>query len=552
MSLNILKSRLFGLLDDEPRISSSVLLALAKVPIENNNDKSNIRDKLFAAAIDSVPASSDYVFVRALLIYYEVTRKKEALKRALALIADNAKDTTNGASDQQINGAAQRYYACEYAANALFAYRITNNVTLRKIAERHLKHGFDWVSFYHIFPHTRGFALQMPYNKVKLAQSETTQEDMFIAESAATARGDLLAIGIKDCAVRAIVSGGVKDNPAATLALSKLTRYHGLANGMFTSDAHVEGRSPEHACSLDATLSLMASLTYAARTLDEHIVQIVDALERILYNALPAFITDDCERVALAQRVNEVSLTDTHSHYSLPNDASLYRAADADIIARILTAECDARSLAFTRDNARNKYTLLMFETATHAIDGGSVRVESDYPCSDQVRIVINVDSPRDSRLCIRIPAWANGARLTYNGKTRDCEAGKLYMFRENITSEGEVLLVLPNHTRVQSDGAGTVSIHRGALLYALPVESDVDWRVGFVRLAEHSTDSVDINNTVEIVCVSLPEWEMKRGRAAGPPRGIMLDGRETFVKRLAPYRDTLLRVAQFPVVGGR
>ena len=67
-------------------------------------------------------------------------------------------------------------------------------------------------------------------------------------------------MGIKLPALRYLYTGEQRYKKAVKLAIENLTRYHGVANGIFTGDEHLSGKDPSQGTELCAIVEYMFSL----------------------------------------------------------------------------------------------------------------------------------------------------------------------------------------------------------------------------------------------------------------------------------------------------
>ena len=73
-------------------------------------------------------------------------------------------------------------------------------------------------------------------------------------------------------------------------------KYHGVASGVFTADAHINGSSPTQGTTLTTVCEMINTLETLAG-MGEMSRDIPDILEKIAFNALPAAWSQDMRRV---------------------------------------------------------------------------------------------------------------------------------------------------------------------------------------------------------------------------------------------------------------
>ncbi|HEY0230116.1 MAG TPA: beta-L-arabinofuranosidase domain-containing protein [Dokdonella sp.] len=96
------------------------------------------------------------------------------------------------------------------------------------------------------------------------------------------------------------------------------------------------------------------------------------------------------------------------------------------------------------------------------------VAIETDYPYSSAITLTLQVASPHAFTVNLRIPAWAEGASIRINGKSRQpARSGSFVALRREWRSGDRIELELPMPTRLQAvDGQhpDTVALLAGPL----------------------------------------------------------------------------------------
>jgi hypothetical protein len=116
------------------------------------------------------------------------------------------------------------------------------------------------------------------------------------------------------------------------------------------------------------------------------------------------------------------------------------------------------------------------YETATATMplpSGNSVRldIQSDYPRSGVVKIVVWPRSAEEFTLGLRIPAWSRATKVEINGKAvKDIQSGTYARLSRRWRPGDKVRLALDFSVRLARDpgGSGYVAITRGPVVFAL------------------------------------------------------------------------------------
>ncbi|MGA0566826.1 glycoside hydrolase family 127 protein [Rathayibacter sp. KR2-224] len=99
--------------------------------------------------------------------------------------------------------------------------------------------------------------------------------------------------------------------------------------------------------------------------------------------------------------------------------------------------------------------------------------IDTDYPNTGTVDIRILRDASAPWALQLRVPSWANGARLTVNGEVVPAAPGYVTV-RRLFRTEDRITLQLPIEPRLSAPDPridavrGTVAVERGPVVYAL------------------------------------------------------------------------------------
>jgi hypothetical protein len=317
---------------------------------------------------------------------------------------------------------------------------------------------------------------------------------------------------------------------------------------------------------------------------------LADRLERIAFNALPATFSPDMWVHQYVHQVNGVicrvaedrvytsngpdantfgvephfGCCTSDMHQGWPKfAASLWmRSADGGLAA-VAYAPCAVRA----------------------EVQGMPVRVdvETDYPFAGTVRITVHVDTRVSFPLHLRIPGWADGARIQIeDGDPSTVVAGSFRRIERQWEGTTVLTLTLPMRARIERRDHGSVAIHRGPLLFALPVGEDwraiggeaphQDWEVhpttpwnvalevdvadpdAPVSFTERPVSSIPFSPdgapvVARVRGALLPGWELEHNAAGPVPSSPVTSSEEAVEWTLLPFGATSLRVAEFPVL---
>ncbi|MCX7795061.1 MAG: glycoside hydrolase family 127 protein [bacterium] len=458
-------------------------------------------------------------------------------------------------------------------------YNITGDEFLLDLAEIIFKQTLDWTDIFINFPYTRPIKFYYDWAKFK----DLKFHELINYHSHHVVN---VAMGIKYPALYYQLTGEEKHRRAVGLAIDNLTKYHGVASGMFTGDEHLSGRNPSQGTELCAVVEYMFSLQNVIK-ISEKNIRYVDLLEKVAYNALPATFTEDMCAHQYDQQVNQVLVSIAKRDWYNNNDDSNIFGLEPNF--GCCTANMHqgwpkfVKNLWFATLDGGLSAVVYAPNTVDTEINGTdvSIKEETDYPFNENIKFTIKCQRRILFPLRLRIPLWCDSPEIKVNGRQfSNITRGKYYKIIKEWEDGDTVELRLPMKIRTNSWFNNSVSIERGPLVFALRLEEERkkikgndpfnDWEI-YPKSPWNYALVLDNENPDESFSVEVSDVPFQPFNSTNPP--VLLKGRGIRVKEwilennsagilpispvdvnssteeiiLIPYGGAKLRIAQFP-----
>lgn len=276
----------------------------------------------------------------------------------------------------------------------------------------------------------------------------------------------------------------LKGNPAekATMEnmISLLDKHHGTAVGTITGDECLAGKSPLRGTELCSAVELMYSYEHILKIFGE--AKFADKIEKIAFNALPAYFTNDMWCHQYNQQVNQIAAVEDPRMPWGTNEA------DANIYGLEPHFGCCtsnyhqgfpkfvANSWLKTVNNDIVS-ALFISSTLNTSIENKAISIElnTNYPFENCLNYQINNQEQIKFNLWIRIPDWCDHCNIQINNDSLQIsESGTFYpvLIENSCIINIEFITTIKFTTRQNN----AISIEYGALVFAYPLTPEINY----------------------------------------------------------------------------
>ncbi|RKP52951.1 hypothetical protein D7Z26_14490 [Cohnella endophytica] len=396
-----------------------------------------------------------------------------------------------------------------------------------------------------------------------------------------------VAMGIKAPGVRYELTGDAKERDAVHRGIDSLMTYHGQAHGMFSGDEWLSGTHPSQGVELCAVVEYMFSMEQLTRVFGEG--RFGDILEKVAFNALPATISKDWTSHQYDQQVNQIVCNVAPRSWSNGPDANLFGLEPnfgcctsnmhqgwPKFVSHLWMKDGAGGLVAVSYAPCTVK-TEVGYAGANEA--AAELEVTGNYPFRETVEISLKLSRQATFGITLRIPEWSIDPTLTVNGELVQLQVNNGYAnVTRNWGSGDRLSLNLPMTVKTVNRNLYAVSVERGPLVYALPVQENWQlltkrekfhdweiypgspWKYGLlsenefqVELSDMAYQPFDVNDSpirLKAKGQLIRDWKMEGNNAGTPPLHPNSDGQPIVDLELVPYGGAKLRIGEFPVIG--
>ena len=363
-------------------------------------------------------------------------------------------------------------------------YNITGEPFLLDLADLVHEQTFPWTTVFlneecyrgpelgHLYPYNTGN--RYPFDRELIERLCTSQLQSFHCVN--------FAQGIKEPLIRYQHDPDPRYTEAVRKAFRDIDQFHGQPQGMYGGDEPLHGREPTQGIELCSVVELMYSLEKMIAVTGDP--DLMDRLEKIAYNALPAQVKDDFSSRQYFQQANQVMLT-RHRHNFYEEDHHGHTDLCFGLLTGYPCCTCNLHQgwpklvthLWYASDDGGLAAIIYAPCRITTRVEGGksvTIREETRYPFEERIRFHFSADGPVEFPLHLRIPGWCEDPEVRINGEPVNLKVKEGMAVIGRTWREGDLLeLYLPMEVRISRWVENSVAVEHGPLVYALKIGED-------------------------------------------------------------------------------
>ncbi len=423
--------------------------------------------------------SKDYASLicalRALYLYFTASSDKRVLAFADKFFRFEHRTLS---AEPSLSGGFNCSWVGDNIYLAIKLYNLTEQKYLIELCNKLKQQSIDWTSVFYSFPTVQPMGRTLPWSRMSEGLSGEAEwkgdQRSFHQSAYHQAHGVNVARGLKYPGAVCAFKSGFKEQGGFKSAWEKLSRFHMPANGMFTCDELLNGAAPHQASESRAVAETLLSME-TLLDLGDYGEELFDRLEKLAYNCLPAMTDASEDFCQQAQQANQIFCSDKgHDYYNLPSDANTFKSANLLAVADAWPRFAASLWLA-TYDEGLYAVSYAPC-SISHTIDGVPVRlrVKGDYPFGDTVEISVQVKTPVEFPLYLRVPFWAQSPLISLpGGEMMAVRAGETTCVRLKWEGTSTISLSLPAQPRITRWTRQSAAVEVGPVLMALSVNGE-------------------------------------------------------------------------------
>lgn len=542
--------------------------------IHSQRDNGDFGPTYQTAEFDEVMFWPKMVMMKAIISYYEIKRES----RILEFMERYFTFCSNILETYQMSGWAQARSG-DLAYSVCWLYEKTGNINLLKLLEKVNAQTLPWADYLAHFPFPLPTSFYYPWEKMEANISKTHLYDIMRYHATHVVN---IAMGLKQPIYKFKETGEKRYLEALYKGMADLAANHGQVTGVYSGDEHLSGPAPTQGTELCSVVEMMFSLQQIfAQTGNS---KIMDWLERITYNALPATISEDFKAHQYDQQVNQVLVSDAERNwYNNGNRANLF-GFEPNFGCCLANMHQGwpkfVKNAFFVTQNeiTVGAYMPVYAKVRILKTDVG-IREETEYPFKGEIHFSLDLKQETEFSFRLRIPEWCRDFELLINDEiiTDQAEEGYVVLKRKFQNRDSIILRLKMEVTIRKHWYHNGVTVERGPLLYVLNIaekwkklnhghprypdyeiypQSDwnyaLDLREKPVVVKEHDLSCQAFSKKEAPIHIKawgrkLENWKRERNSAGDLPQSPVRTMHKKEELDLIPYGCSKLRIGLFP-----
>lgn len=387
-------------------------------------------------------------------------------------------------------------------------------------------------------PDVSGICHSFPFESAYVP-SNSAENREYHERMARFATGRLMADTLAMCTQLAQFTGSGRDLEAAKVGMAALTRYHGMPSGAFSANPYLAGKDPAGCSDLFSVCAFAEACADALLLTGEN--DFAERLEMLVANALPELLP---EEGGIRGMVNGSAL----------KAAPIISNPSEEALTALLKALCAVRRVQFVQPEDHAVAVMLtMGGVCTTRINGEPVRITTAVKGFYRRELTVKVEcrNPVRFALRLRVPAYADGARLMLNGANPQMTPAGQYAVIERTFNDGDTLsLQMMLTPRAERGFHGALSYYCGETLLALPLPGEgLEWRYALLPGAPAAAGTLEGGPCATVDATEAPAWSNDPAKMAPPPQNLIAASSLTLT--LLPAVRFPTRIVALPVCRG-
>ena len=584
---------------DASKYGLEYMLGIVRLAFQTDNEALKLKSKLWAESIMQTADSNgnfgkqndtDWlgkIYALAFLAaYYDAVKDQKVIDFVMKFLKyqynfiDMIPPTINAMASLCVEIEALNYF-----------YEVTEKEFLLEAKCKLQRYTYDFKSFFRDLPFKNETSSYLSkanaYFKKQSIKKQKIKEDLEAAQKTMESNNDkpnrkyILSLGsvvAKNLAVLFEQSKFTNDTDAQRLTkgfIETLYKNHGLVNGCFSADNHLDGREAGMACDSQTAVSAMNNLL----KLEKHTADILytDYADTIFYNVIFGLFKNDYKYLQGISSANQLNLGET-SYYTENSKSNLFTQFLEDDEAVAATGSVFTefvQSLIYETDDgyAFTRYAPCRIKTV---YEGNPVEIveSTDYPYDGIVNLkILSLEKEQELVMRFNIPQYSS-MEVQVNGKTVANGVSGIIVIKKIFVQDDEIALKIISPLKAVFNDDGSLTFRMGDLILANPLNSAVvtdkkdylgavcreDYRkapvikdkkleINDVKNTKIMENKFDMNNPIIKVTLKadvVTNWSKKVSVYENIPHVAKFAGSSDMII-LIPYSATMNRITQFP-----